>query len=81
MEPADTAWTLAEGSDLVAQLHMVPAATPQTVRPQVGLFFSHDAADAGADRGQAGVEGDRHPGRRRQLRGGGQLHLPSTSRP
>jgi len=40
MEPADTAWTLAEGSDLVAQLHMVPAATPQTVRPQVGLFFS-----------------------------------------
>jgi Flp pilus assembly protein TadD len=40
MEPPDTAWTLDEGSDLVAQLHMVPAATPQTVRPQVGLFFS-----------------------------------------
>jgi len=40
MEPPDTAWTLAEGSDLVAQLHMVPAATAQTVRPQVGLFFS-----------------------------------------
>ena len=40
MEPPDTAWTLAEGSDLVAQLHMVPGATPQMVRPQVGLFFS-----------------------------------------
>ena len=40
MEPPDTAWTLDEGSDLVAQLHMVPAATAQSVRPQVGLFFS-----------------------------------------
>jgi Flp pilus assembly protein TadD len=40
MEPPDTAWTLAEGSDLVAQLHMVPGATAQMVRPQVGLFFS-----------------------------------------
>jgi len=40
MEPPDTAWTLAEGSDLVAQLHMVPGATAQVVRPQVGLFFS-----------------------------------------
>jgi cytochrome c-type biogenesis protein CcmH/NrfG len=40
MEPADTAWMLEEGSDLVAQLHMVPGATAQTVRPQVGLFFS-----------------------------------------
>ena len=40
MEPPDTAWTLEAGSDLVAQLHMVPAATAQTVRPQVALFFS-----------------------------------------
>jgi Flp pilus assembly protein TadD len=40
MEPADTAWVLDEGSDLVAQLHMVPGGTAQTVRPQVGLFFS-----------------------------------------
>ena len=40
MEPADTAWVLDEGSDLVAQLHMVPGATAQAVRPQVGLFFS-----------------------------------------
>jgi tetratricopeptide (TPR) repeat protein len=40
MEPADTAWALDEGSDLVAQLHMVPGATAQPVRPSVGLFFS-----------------------------------------
>jgi Flp pilus assembly protein TadD len=40
MEPADTAWTLEEGSDLVVQLHMVPSAAPETVRPTVGLFFA-----------------------------------------
>ena len=40
MEPADTAWVLEPGSDLVAQLHMVRGATAQTVRPQVALFFS-----------------------------------------
>jgi tetratricopeptide (TPR) repeat protein len=40
MEPADTAWALEEGSDLVAQLHMVASATAQTVRPEVGLYFS-----------------------------------------
>ena len=40
MEPADTAWTLEEGSDLVVQLHMVPTARPETVRPAVGLFFA-----------------------------------------
>jgi Flp pilus assembly protein TadD/mono/diheme cytochrome c family protein len=40
MEPADTAWALDEGSDLVAQLHMVPGTNAQTVQPQVGLFFS-----------------------------------------
>ena len=40
MEPADTAWTLEEGADLVVQLHMVPSDKPETVRPSVGLFFS-----------------------------------------
>ncbi len=40
MEPADTAWTLEEGSDLVVQLHMVPTSTAQAVRPSVGLFFA-----------------------------------------
>src|SRR6185436_6095763 len=40
MEPADRAWTLENGSDLVLQLHMLPAGTPEAIRPSVGLFFS-----------------------------------------
>ena len=40
MEPADTAWALEEGSDLVVQLHMVATATPEIVKPAIGLFFS-----------------------------------------
>ena len=40
LEPADTAWTLEEGSDLVVQLHMVPGAKPEAVRPSIGLFFT-----------------------------------------
>jgi len=40
MEPADRAWTLGAGSDLVAQLHMLPSGSPETVRPSIGLFFA-----------------------------------------
>jgi len=40
LEPEDTAWTLEEGSDLVIQLHMVPAGQAEIVRPSLGLFFS-----------------------------------------
>lgn len=40
MEPADTAWTLDEGADLVVQLHMVSTASAETVRPEIGLFFT-----------------------------------------
>lgn len=40
LEPADTAWRLDEGSDLVVQLHMVPGARPEPVRPSVGLFLT-----------------------------------------
>lgn len=40
MEPADTAWTLDEGSDLAVQLHMIAGMTPETVRPSIGLYFS-----------------------------------------
>jgi tetratricopeptide (TPR) repeat protein len=40
LEPADTAWALEEGSDLVVQLHMIATPTPEMVRPQIGLFFS-----------------------------------------
>jgi Flp pilus assembly protein TadD len=40
MEPADRAWVLERGSDLVLQLHMLPTGTVEIVQPSVGLFFS-----------------------------------------
>jgi Flp pilus assembly protein TadD len=40
MEPADRAWTLAKGSDLVVQMHLLPGGKPEAVRPSVGLFLS-----------------------------------------
>jgi tetratricopeptide (TPR) repeat protein len=40
MEPADRAWTLERGSDLVMQLHMLPSGAPETIQPSIGLFFS-----------------------------------------
>jgi tetratricopeptide (TPR) repeat protein len=40
MDPADLAWPLEKGSDLVLQLHMMPTRDTETVRPSVGLFFS-----------------------------------------
>ena len=40
MEPADTAWPLEPGSDLVVQLHMLPSLKPRGVKARVGLFFS-----------------------------------------
>ena len=43
MEPADRAWTLAKGSDLVVQMHMLPGRTPEVIRPAIGLFFTDTA--------------------------------------
>jgi tetratricopeptide (TPR) repeat protein len=40
MEPADRAWTLEKGSDLVLQLHMLPTGKQEMIQPSVGLFFS-----------------------------------------
>lgn len=40
MEPADRAWTLAKGSDLVVQMHLLPSGKPEEVRPSIGLFLS-----------------------------------------
>lgn len=40
MEPADNAWTLDPGTDLVLQLHMIAGATSETVQPMIGLFFA-----------------------------------------
>jgi len=38
--PEGMAWRLHENSDLVVQLHLHPADTPQTVQPSIGLFFT-----------------------------------------
>ncbi|MEO8260440.1 MAG: tetratricopeptide repeat protein [Acidobacteriota bacterium] len=40
MEPADRAWPLDQGSDLVVQLHLLPTGAPEVIQPAVGLFFS-----------------------------------------
>lgn len=40
MEPAEAAWVLDEGSDLVVQLHLVASTTEETVRPTVGLYLT-----------------------------------------
>ena len=38
--PADLAWTLEPGSDLVVQLHLQPSGAVEQVQPEIGLFFS-----------------------------------------
>jgi tetratricopeptide (TPR) repeat protein/mono/diheme cytochrome c family protein len=40
LAPADLAWRLDPGSDLVVQLHLQRGATAQHVQPAVGFFFS-----------------------------------------
>ena len=40
MEPADMAWRLDQGSDLIIQLHMISSGKPENVRPSVGFFFT-----------------------------------------
>ncbi len=40
MEPADRAWTLDRGSDLVVQMHLLPTGKPEAVRPVLGLFLT-----------------------------------------
>src|SRR5215471_11328568 len=40
IEPADRAWTLVKGSDLVVQMHLLPTGKPEAIRPVLGLFLS-----------------------------------------
>jgi tetratricopeptide (TPR) repeat protein/mono/diheme cytochrome c family protein len=40
LEPADTAWTLEPGADLVLLLHMIAGTTSEKVQPTIGLFFA-----------------------------------------
>lgn len=41
--PPDLAWTLAEHSDLVVELHMRPSGKAESVAPSIGLYFSDTA--------------------------------------
>jgi tetratricopeptide repeat protein len=38
--PPGLAWELEKGTDLVLQLHLHPSGKPETVRPQVGFYFT-----------------------------------------
>jgi tetratricopeptide (TPR) repeat protein len=40
LEPADTAWALEPGTDLIVQLHMVSRGSREVIRPSLGLFLS-----------------------------------------
>ena len=40
MEPADRAWPLDKGGDLVVQMHLLPTGKPEPVQPVLGLFLS-----------------------------------------
>jgi len=39
-EPADMAWKLDPGSDLIVNLHLRPSGKPETVQVSVGLYFA-----------------------------------------
>ena len=43
--PADLAWRLHPGTDLVVEMHFVPDGKPEVVQPSVGLFFGTEAPD------------------------------------
>jgi tetratricopeptide (TPR) repeat protein len=44
LEPEGQAWRLDPGSDLLVQLHLMPGAEAQRVRPSIGLFFTKTPA-------------------------------------
>ena len=41
-EPADMAWRLDPGSDLIVNLHMQPSGKPETIDAVLGLYFSKE---------------------------------------
>jgi tetratricopeptide (TPR) repeat protein/mono/diheme cytochrome c family protein len=40
--PADLAWRLDPGTDLVLETHMLPSGKPELVRPSLGLYFADE---------------------------------------
>ncbi len=43
--PKGLAWRLNPGTDLVVEIHMQPDGKPETVSPEIGLFFGDDPPD------------------------------------
>ena len=43
--PKGLAWRLNPGTDLVVEIHMQPDGKPETVSPEIGLFFGNDPPD------------------------------------
>jgi Flp pilus assembly protein TadD/mono/diheme cytochrome c family protein len=39
-EPADMSWKLDPGTDLIVNLHLQPTGKPESIRAQIGLYFS-----------------------------------------
>jgi Flp pilus assembly protein TadD len=39
-EPADMAWRLDPGNDLVLNMHLKPSGKPEAVQPEIGLYFT-----------------------------------------
>jgi len=42
-EPADMAWRLDPGNDLILNMHLKPSGKPETLDAQVGLYFTNEA--------------------------------------
>jgi tetratricopeptide (TPR) repeat protein len=43
VEPEGMAWRASPGTDLVLNLHMQPSGKPETIQPQIGLYFTDRA--------------------------------------
>jgi len=43
VEPEEMAWPAGPGTDLVLNLHMQPSGKPETIQPQIGLYFTDQA--------------------------------------
>jgi Flp pilus assembly protein TadD len=69
-EPADMAWRLDPGSDLILNLHLQPSGKPEIVDAEVGLYFATDPANQAAMR---------HP-MLLQLEHDGAIDIPAGSR-
>jgi tetratricopeptide (TPR) repeat protein len=40
--PSEIAWRLDPGTDLIVQLHLLPSGKPESIHPEIGLYFSDE---------------------------------------